>query len=174
MEQELMRRLHLLEERMLALEQNIIPPSSQRVTSKDAFWALNHLQEQGFDGVLFAGQVNAPEGGTVAWQYGLPTRAFLNQEWDPAASVLAALGSPPRLRLLRAILKGQTRNAELAQLDEVGSTGQLYHHLRELVAAGWLKSTGRGIHCIPGERVVPLLIILAATEALDLQAGEDQ
>ncbi|SMB81392.1 winged helix-turn-helix domain-containing protein [Deinococcus hopiensis] len=169
MEKELAHRVHLLEERMAALERQARPSP---VPSGDTLWALQHLQEQGFDGVLFTGQVNVPEGGTVAWQYGLPTQTFLVQDWDAASPILAALGSPPRLRLLRAILGGQTRNADLAQLGELGSTGQLYHHLRELVSTGWLKPAGRGIHRVPAERVVPLLVILAATEALHPQPEE--
>ncbi|UBV44717.1 winged helix-turn-helix domain-containing protein (plasmid) [Deinococcus taeanensis] len=174
MEKELTDHLAQLEARLAALEQQITPAAPPRPPASNTLWALNHLQEHGVDGVLFAGQVNLPVGGTVAWQYGLPTRSYFAQDWDAAAPVLAALGSPARLRLLRAILNGQTRNADLASLDEVGSTGQLYHHLRELVAAGWLKPAGRGAHRVPGERVVPLLTILAATETLEFHPGADQ
>jgi hypothetical protein len=41
--------------------------------------------------------------------------------------------------------------------------GQLHHHLRALVAAGWLTSTGRGRWSIPAPRVIPLLVVVAAT-----------
>jgi hypothetical protein len=53
--------------------------------------------------------------------------------------------------------------AELRAHERLGTTGQLYHHLRQLVSAGWLRTTARGQYAVPGERVVPLLVALAAT-----------
>ena len=55
------------------------------------------------------------------------------------------------------------RWAELQELDEVGTTGQPYHHLKQLVAASWLQTAGRGRYAVLGNRVVPLLVLLAAT-----------
>jgi hypothetical protein len=52
--------------------------------------------------------------------------------------------------------------ADLAELDEVGTTGQIYHHLRRLTGAGWLHTTARGHHEVPPGRVVPLLVVLSA------------
>ncbi|MCX4508639.1 hypothetical protein OG402_17600 [Streptomyces anulatus] len=52
--------------------------------------------------------------------------------------------------------------AELAALDEAGTTGQIYHHLRQLTGAGWLHAAGRGRYEIPPVRVVPLLVVLTA------------
>jgi hypothetical protein len=164
------QRLEKIERRLEALERG--PPVQMAVPGDEPLWALRQLQAQEFDGVLFAGQLEAPGVGRVGWQYGLSARTLLAQDWDAASPVLAALGHPARLRLLRAVLGGQIRNADLSELPGVGSTGQLYHHLRELVAAGWLKSAGRGSHRVPAERVVPLLTILAATEALDAHLPE--
>jgi hypothetical protein len=67
-----------------------------------------------------------------------------------------------RLLLLREILQGARTTSELAAHERLGTTGQLYHHLRQLVAAGWLRTTARGQYRVPGERVVPLLTVLAA------------
>uniref|UniRef100_A0AAU2VR19 Helix-turn-helix domain-containing protein n=1 Tax=Streptomyces sp. NBC_00008 TaxID=2903610 RepID=A0AAU2VR19_9ACTN len=83
-------------------------------------------------------------------------------DWSEAAESLAALGHPVRLRLLREILGGRRTAAELAALDETGTTGQIYHHLRQLTGAGWLHTTGRGRYEVPGVRVVPLLVVLTA------------
>ncbi len=76
--------------------------------------------------------------------------------------VLAALGHPVRLRLLRAIVHGRRTKADLEQLEGLGTTGQLYHHLKTLEAAGWVRVLERGTYGVPGERVIPLLAILAA------------
>ncbi len=118
------------------------------------------------DGVTLAGTAALHGHPSIQGQSGLPTCALLQQSWENAAQVFAALGHPTRLRLLRAVLSGMTRTAQLAQLKDLGSAGPLYHHLRELVAAGWLKSAGRGLHHVPTERVIPLLTMLVASEAL--------
>ncbi|MEU5811318.1 helix-turn-helix domain-containing protein [Streptomyces sp. NPDC047718] len=135
------------------------------------FWALEgfkaQLAELGTDtgGVLFTGAVGLPTGERYEWQQGFPTAELLG---DPAedgqrtADALAALGSPVRIRLLREVLAGRRTAAELTALDGVGTSGQVYHHLRQLTAAGWLHTTGRGRYEVPGGRVVPLLIAFAA------------
>ena len=67
-----------------------------------------------------------------------------------------------RLRLAQLVLQGTETTAELAADADLGTTGQLHHHLRQLVAAGWLQSAGRGRYRVPAQRVVPLLAIVAA------------
>ena len=162
MENEGRARLDALEVRVAALERG----PALAPTPESAFWITEGLVQRGFDGIAFSGAVGVPALGTIRWQYGLPTATLLGQAWDEAASPLAALGNPVRLRLLRAVLEGRGRTAELAELPDVGSTGSLYHHLRELVVAGWLTVAGKAAHRIPGERIVPLLVILAASDAL--------
>ncbi|MFG1922356.1 helix-turn-helix domain-containing protein [Cryptosporangium sp. NPDC048952] len=127
----------------------------------DAFWALEGLKARTDNAVLFTGTVELPNGERYDWQYGTPVEALLDSEWSAWADRLAALGHPVRLRLLRRILSGARTTAELADDEELGTTGQLYHHLRHLVAAGWLQSAARGRYTVPPERVVPLLVILS-------------
>ncbi|MFE4023059.1 helix-turn-helix domain-containing protein [Streptomyces sp. NPDC059101] len=134
----------------------------------DALWALNGLKDQlaGLGavngGVLFTGAVRTPAGLRYEWQYGLPTDTVMDGDWAAAAESFAALGQPVRLRLLREILGGRCTAAELAELDGMGTTGQIYHHLRQLTAAGWLHTAVRGRYEVPVERVVPLLVMLTA------------
>ena len=61
-------------------------------------------------------------------------------------------------------MHGRDTVAALAELDGLGTTGQIYHHLRQLTAEGWLHTKARGQHAVPAERVVPLLTILTAVE----------
>lgn len=132
------------------------------------FWALEGLKEQLAElraadgGVLFTGAVRMPTGEQYEWQHGALTEGLLAYEWRDAAEALAALGHPVRLRLLREIVGGRRTAAELAELEEIGTTGQIYHHLRQLTGAGWLHTTGRGRHEVPAGRVVPLLVTLSA------------
>ncbi|MFF4526809.1 ArsR/SmtB family transcription factor [Streptomyces bluensis] len=133
------------------------------------FWALNGLKEQLAElgatdgGVLFTGAVRLPTGERYEWQHGTLTEDLVDDDWTRAAEPLAALGHPVRLRLLREILGGRRTAAELAELDGVGTTGQIYHHVRQLSGAGWLHTTARGRYEVPAGRVVPLLVALLTT-----------
>ena len=62
------------------------------------------------------------------------------------------------------VLTGTRSSTELRAAAELGTTGQLYHHLRQLIASGWLTQTTRGQYAVPGHRVIPLLAILVAAE----------
>ncbi|MEV8306870.1 winged helix-turn-helix domain-containing protein [Streptomyces flavidovirens] len=161
------QRIEQLERRVDALEEGTPAASSGPVAHGGELWALDGLKEQAPEdgGVVFAGSVPLPGGERVEWQYGLATGDLLGESWADAVEVFAALGQPVRLMLLREILGGRRTAAELAALDGVGTTGQVYHHLRQLAAAGWLHGTGpggRGEYEVPLSRVVPLLAMMAA------------
>ncbi|MHC5702665.1 helix-turn-helix transcriptional regulator [Streptomyces sp. PKU-MA01144] len=162
---DLEERVAELERRMAALESAERP--APVVTEAD-FWALDGLKEQlarvaaETGGVLFTGAVRLPTRERYEWQIGALTGELLDDDWSALADTFAALGNPVRLRLLREIVGGRRTAAELAELEGLGTTGQIYHHLRQLTAAGWLHGAGRGRYEVPGVRVVPLLVALAA------------
>ncbi|MEV5437167.1 helix-turn-helix domain-containing protein [Streptomyces sp. NPDC052682] len=162
---DLEQRVADLERRLAALEE--ARPAAPGPGEGD-FWALEGFKERLAElgaadgGVLFTGAVRLPTGEQYVWQAGTLTGDLLDDDWQPAADAFAALGHPVRLRLLREILGGRRTAAELAELDEIGTTGQIYHHLRQLTGAGWLHTTGRGRYEVPPGRVVPLLVVLSA------------
>lgn len=131
----------------------------------DVFWALHGLQERvGQPGaVLFTGTVALPGGAYYEWQEGRLAGDLLDADWTESATGLTALAHPVRLLLLREVLHGAQTAAQLSAHPSLGTSGQLYHHLRLLVSAGWLRSSARGQYDVPADRVVPLLTILAAT-----------
>lgn len=163
-----------LEERVAALERTVAEltaePAAAGLASSFSgaldgeLFVLDELQQR-FPGgaVAFAGHGEVADG-PVAWQWGRPTTDLLAREWDEGAAPLAALGHPVRLRLLQLVLTGTQTTADLAADPDLGTTGQLHHHLRTLMAAGWLTSAGRGRYSVPPQRVVPLLVIVTATE----------
>ncbi|MFC9997643.1 ArsR/SmtB family transcription factor [Nocardia sp. NPDC127526] len=163
------QRFEEIDRRLAALENARAPRAIPAATGADDFWALNRLQEElaadgvTNGGVLFTGSVRLPTEEQYGWQMAFTTDALLDGEITEAAESLAALGNPVRLRLLREILGGRRTAAELTELDGLGTSGQIYHHLRQLTAAGWLHTAGRGRYAVPGGRVVPLLIALATT-----------
>lgn len=167
-----------LADRLAALESrgSETPTTAHGRTPVDAldpetFWALHGLQsrlaahpETAEGAVMLVGSVRLPGGGDVVWQQAVGTDGLIDTEWTAQAPTLAALGHPVRVELLRQILAGTHTTAELAALDDLGTTGQLHHHLRQLVAAGWVRQSGRGSYEVPAARVVPLLAVIAGAE----------
>ncbi|MGH3794714.1 MAG: ArsR/SmtB family transcription factor [Pseudonocardiaceae bacterium] len=154
-------RLDRLEERVAALESG---PPPARAPGTGPLWALEALKVRvGEPGaVLFTGSVTLPGPRHYDWQQGSEIGQLLDSDWAVAADHLGALGHPVRLALLKAVLGGMTTAAELAETAGLGTSGQLYHHLRHLVAVGWLRSTGRGQYEVPAGRVVALLVVITA------------
>lgn len=139
-------------------------PSPDQPRAADRFWALDGLKKRVEEpgAVLFTGSVSMPEGRHYEWQQAHPASAILDDDWAESVSRLTALAHPIRLLLLQQVLRGAHTVGELSAHQRLGTTGQLYHHLRQLVAAGWLRAGGQGRYDVPGDRVVPLLVILAA------------
>ncbi|ROU04096.1 ArsR/SmtB family transcription factor [Histidinibacterium lentulum] len=153
-------RIAALEARVAKLEtpDALSPRLAADATVLD--WLRTEAPEGG--GVAFAGTLALPGGRRVEWQMGHPASGLLEADWRDIAPALAALGHPVRLLLLNAVLAGTQETAALAEILGDGTTGQLHHHLRELTAAGWLRAERRGRYDIPADRVVPLLVAIAA------------
>ena len=130
----------------------------------DSLWMLDELRRRYSDEVVaFAGTATVGKG-EAAWQWGVPTEQLREADWSGAAPVFEALAHPVRLHLLQRVLNGTTATSGLAADDRLGTTGQLHHHLRVLVGAGWLSSVGRGEWAVPPHRAIPLLTaVLTAT-----------
>jgi hypothetical protein len=141
------------------------PPRRAPGAGDDVLWALHGLQARvGEPGaVLFTGTVALPGGAHYEWQEGRLAGDLLDADWSQSSVGLTALAHPVRLLLLREVLHGTQTAAQLSAHPRLGTSGQLYHHLRLLVSAGWLRSSARGQYDVPADRVVPLLTILAAT-----------
>jgi Helix-turn-helix domain len=163
MQLELEPRLAELEARVARLEEASTGSPVAEPDATATFWALDGLKERLPDpgGVLFTGAVTLEDGGRAEWQQAYPTDAVLDSFGDQA-SALSALAHPVRLVILREMLRGERSAAELGAHERLGTSGQTYHHMRQLVAAGWLRSTGRGRYAVPTERVIPLLVAIAA------------
>lgn len=145
--------------------------SAPRADRAETFWALDGVRARrpdhpsSVDGlVMLVGSVALPDGTPVEWQQGAGSAGLLDVEWADRAAAFAALGHPVRLELLRHVLSGTHTTADLAAVESLGTTGQLHHHLRQLLTTGWLRQAGRGTYEVPAARVVPLLVCLTAVE----------
>ncbi|MBO0907893.1 ArsR/SmtB family transcription factor [Arthrobacter sunyaminii] len=158
-------RVEALETRLGALEQQIESrQQSPDADPADVFWALNGLRDRYPDpgAVLFAGTASTAGGARYEYQYGLETGHLLDVDWAQFADSLASLGHPVRLAVLQAVLGGTETVAGLVEDLRLGTSGQMYHHIHQLTAAGWLTPHARSRYSIPPARVIPLLAILTA------------
>lgn len=148
-------RLAALERRLDALEHPSPPP----VEEGDALWAISALAAEGEEPgtVLLAGTVTLPGGRPVRWQEARELTGLLDVDVAQAADILGALGNPVRLRILLRLLDAPQTVQELTSIEGIGTTGQVYHHLRQLTATGWARTQGGGRYEVPVARVVPLL-----------------
>lgn len=159
-------RVERLERRVADLEGAAADEGRSGPSDPGDFWALHELQHRMPDGgaVLFTGDVSLPCGERWSWQEGASAEQALAADWSQASAALTALHHPVRLALLQAVLNGTDTVADLVSMEGFGTSGQVYHHIRALVAAGWLATARRGRYAVPGHRVVPLLVIVSAAQ----------
>jgi DNA-binding transcriptional ArsR family regulator len=164
-------RVSDLERRVAFLEGHRGERPPVPIVDNERFWALARLAERtgpefDQDGVagslLYAGRATTPGGGDLIWQAEHPLPAVLAEGWEDAAAVLAALGNSVRLEIVRRLLLGGETVQELQEIPGLGTSGQLYHHLRDLQAAGLVTQRRRGRYGVAADKVVPALVIIAA------------
>jgi hypothetical protein len=146
-------RLAELERRIAALESTAVTRSRRRTAAGRAG-----------DGQAEEDDENAEADDENAEAARALTALRARRDWSTIAPVLAALGSPIRLTLLREIVRGHATVNALSQVEGLGTSGQIYHHLRHLTAEGWLHTPTRGTFAIPPARATALNAILIALE----------
>jgi hypothetical protein len=159
-------RLRRVEERLDELDHRPEPPRALN-PGAEPLWALNGLQEVTQDpagAVLLTGAVTIPRGGQARWQISSEAQELFDSDFADRADKLSALAQPVRLQLLQRIMTDATTVNDLLETGEFGTSGQIYHHLRQLVSAGWVETVGKSKYAVPASRVVPILVILLAVD----------
>lgn len=85
-------------------------------------------------------------------------------ENNTAEKVLRCVGSSDRLNILLAILKKPRTVAELVGECGFSSTGQVYHHMKPLLAADLIvesESDGKGVYIVQPHKVQGIIMLLA-------------
>lgn len=158
-------RIDALEARIAALEDLLIVEEGEL----DVALLTRLRKTPGADNIAgaiqLAGSVNL-DGRRAAWQTIHAAEALMDSDLDHAAKVLAALGHPLRLKIVQVLLKGTLRATELEEQLQIGSTGKLYHHLKELITAGVIVQPRRSQYTVPTGAMVPVLSALALVENL--------
>ncbi len=134
--------------------------------------ALAHLQERiaRLEGQVFGERAIGTDGAA-----GPDGNAIFAVPLDGSVRVLAALASMPRLALYRAVLERPATSGELMKAASLNTTGQLYHHLREMIGAGLIVQEGRDRYALVPERLPAARTILGAAlgiaQAANLTVG---
>lgn len=141
---------------------------------------LEHAQQAAPEiGSVLQGLGDDPGDGTVTYRGSGPwgdssVAWILTRRWpelttaplESPARVLAALAHPSRLRIVTELVGGETTTAELVARLGFTTTGQLFHHLKELLAVGVVHQPRRGAYALRPQHVVALLAVISA--AIDL------
>jgi DNA gyrase subunit B len=120
-------------------------------------------------GIFYSGQYRGEKWGYRWEPQERRVSELLGLDGDKVAKVLSALGHKQRLDILRSVLTEPLTGAELVERLNMGTTGQLYHHIKALLSANLLVQEERGgRYSLPGHRALPLLLLLsAASDLLD-------
>lgn len=111
------------------------------------------------------------DGQSVVWQMDRAWDEVIDQEPDGIAGVFSALSSPVRIRIMGALLGGPATTAALTERVDVGTSGQLFHHLKDLLATGLVHQPRRGVYALRAQHVLPVLAALSA--AMDLSPAPE-
>jgi len=139
---------------------------TQTVDKSTVFIDMNN-DELELGGVFYSGQYHGEK-----WQYRWEPQErrvsqLLDLDGEKVAKVLAALGHKQRLDILRSVLKEPLSGSEIVERLNMGTTGQLYHHIKALLGADLLVQEERGgMYSLPSHRALPLFLLLAATSDL--------
>jgi DNA gyrase subunit B len=176
-QQELMGELNALKSKLGELEKHVLRmgEASPRNAALEngavsAGWIPGERVESPageYGGLYYAGHISMA-GRQLRW--GPQTREaakLLELDGERGGKVLAALGHKQRLDILRTVLMEPQTGPELVERLGMGTTGQLYHHIKALAGADLLHQEERGgRYVVPGHRVLPLLLLLAAVTDL--------
>ena len=128
--------------------------------------AIKAMTKSGVDVVGHFGIVTSGEGNHQKWwsiRYEEAVTRLLSNPDYKVAQILSVLGSEVRLAILRCLLGTPRTAAEIVAEVGLKTTGQAYHHLRELERGGYIEQRSGGqYHFGKNGRVYLAALALAA------------
>lgn len=138
------------------------PDSRLSEQMEELCYKTEEKEASGF--VTYLGVYNS-DGRQSNWiRNSVPTDELLSLiESGVASKVLACIGNPNRLAMLLEILRGPKTVASLVEKCGFGSTGQVYHHLKPLLAADIVveDTQQKGVYVIQPHKVQGIIMLLA-------------
>jgi DNA-binding transcriptional ArsR family regulator len=154
---DLVQRLAELEQRVAALEGD---DERETIALPEAGGVPGIGSSTGTFG--YGGRVALGDG-RFTWRIDVTPEHALSLADRPRIEVLSALAHPVRVEIVRTLLEhgGQPATA-LQEAAGLGSTGQLYHHLKALTASGVVEQDKRGSYRLRSAATIPVLVLLTA------------
>ncbi|WP_409295509.1 ArsR family transcriptional regulator [Peribacillus sp. SCS-26] len=158
MERDYGRELDELKKQMKQIL-NYIKPD---LPKEDDLNGSNSLEEGSLLKVYYSGEMETDQQKFHGLAREKSLQSILAGESEDMARILSSLGHKQRLEIIKALLVQPRHGNELVELLGMGTTGQLYHHLKPLIGAGLVLQEERGgSYSIPRKRALPLLLILS-------------
>lgn len=173
-------RLHVLEEQMAAFHTRLAAledlMSSQRQGGATPVFPFaqetsdheSHSPQTGtIQGTLrYAGSLQLGER-PFRFQQTLTVASIFAAAPEVFVQIFAALSSPHRIIILRTLCERACTAQQLQEVLGMGSSGQLYHHLKELMTAGLITQRERSsAYTIDPAKVVPICTVLSVAFSL--------
>jgi len=166
----------ILQTRLTALEEQLsfavsadapITSLQARTAAPPPTGEASALQEGTIQGTLsYSGTIQLA-GRPLRFQQRLPAQALFEAEPDQLAQIFAALASPHRVIILRTLCERSCTAQQLQEVLGMGSAGQLYHHLKELIAAGLITQRERSsAYTLEPTKVIPICAALMVAFSL--------
>lgn len=157
---DLVQRLAELERRVAALEGDERASTKPPTPPGDNDHDDHDRDNSGAFG--YGGQVALGDG-QVSWRIDVTPEHALSLADRPRVEVLSALAHPARVEIVRTLLgQGAQPAAALQEAARLGSTGQLYHHLKALTGSGVVEQDKRGSYRLRPSAAIPVLVLLTA------------
>jgi DNA gyrase subunit B len=99
----------------------------------------------------------------LRFQQTMTIQSILDAAPELLTPIFAALSSPHRVIILRTLCEGPCTAQHLQDVLGMNSSGQLYHHLKELQAAGLISQPERSSsYVIDPTKLIPICVALMA------------
>lgn len=135
----------------------------KKADSIDAVSLIQESEEESlFTSISYRGTITTDEG-RRKWR---PASKTLGEVLAPdsgsLANILSSLGHKQRIEIIKSLLQEPKNAAELVKELGMGTTGQLYHHMKPLLHASIIEQKERGgSYSIAGDKILPILLQLA-------------
>ncbi|MCI3922998.1 ATP-binding protein [Paenibacillus sp. TRM 82003] len=168
MERETSEELEHIKQRLALLEKAVFSNETERLTYLQT---VEGFVDEGTSSLYYSGQIRL-DGQLLRWEpQARRMEGLMDIPSEEAGKALAALGSKLRLDIVRSVLTFPLTGAELVERLQMGTTGQLYHHLKALLGTGLIEQRPGGRYVVPRHRCLPVLLLLAAAGDLAKAAG---
>ena len=117
------------------------------------------LEEKPDTGLVFVGGIERKDGKIVdSFFSGIELKDVIECPPKKVVKVIAPLSNENRIRILQELLKNTKTSSELSSILGLEG-GQLYHHLKELMLAGYIETIERGKYALTSRGCIAIRTI---------------